>query len=175
MPAGVAVLERLGLADTVGGAPFHGVRFHFDGEVASGAFPRAAGLACEGRGQRRAVLDRTLFDAAAATAGVAAQTRARVESPVVERGRVTGLMVNGTVHRAPLIVASDGVRSPLRRALGLDLTPRHHRLGIRAHFRLAAGMETPAWVDVFLGARHELYVTPLPRGELLVAALADAD
>ena len=26
MPAGVAVLERMGLAETVGGAPFYGVR-----------------------------------------------------------------------------------------------------------------------------------------------------
>src|SRR5215471_8789653 len=29
MPAGVGVLERLGVAEAVGGAPFYGVRYHF--------------------------------------------------------------------------------------------------------------------------------------------------
>jgi len=30
MPGGVAVLRRLGLADAVGGAPFHGVHYHLN-------------------------------------------------------------------------------------------------------------------------------------------------
>jgi len=33
----------------------------------------------------------------------------------------------------------------------------------------------PSWVDVHLGRRHELYVTPLPDGEVLVAGLAERD
>src|SRR5262249_57185156 len=68
----------------------------------------------------------------------------------------------------------DGVHSPLRRALGLDVPARRRRVGMRAHFRLAPGVGTDPWVDVLLGDGHELYVTALPRGELLVAALADA-
>ena len=70
-------------------------------------------------------------------------------------------------------VAADGVHSSLRRALGLDRAARHRRVGMRAHFRLAPETEIAPWVDILLGAGHELYVTPLPHGELLVAALAE--
>jgi flavin-dependent dehydrogenase len=125
-----------------------------------------------GFAQRRAVLDRVLFEAAAATPGVEARTQAMVEAPIVEGGRVVGLVVNGEARRAPLTVAADGVHSSLRRSLGLDRAARHRRVGMRAHFRLAAGVEIAPWVDILLGAGHELYVTPLPHGELLVAALA---
>jgi flavin-dependent dehydrogenase len=44
---------------------------------------------------------------------------------------------------------------------------------VRAHFKLAPGHQQPPWVDVFVCLGYELYVTPLPQGELLVAALAD--
>ncbi|MGA7625255.1 MAG: hypothetical protein WB630_08040 [Candidatus Acidiferrales bacterium] len=57
--------------------------------------------------------------------------------------------------------------------MGLHIPARLKRLGMRAHFRLAPGQDHPPWVDTFLGPGHELYVTPLPDGELLVAALAD--
>ena len=173
MPAGVAVLERLGLAGAVGGAPFRGVRYHFGDQVATGPFPRAKGMPREGLAQRRAVLDRVLFEAAAATAGVRAHTRAAVEAPVRERGRVTGLVVGGVTRHAGLVVAADGAHSRLRRSLGLDMPPRRPRIGMRAHFRLAPGAAAPPWVDIFLGVGHELYVTALPQGELMVAALAE--
>ena len=174
MPAGVAVLDRLGLASAVGGVPLSGVRYHFRGRTATGPFPSANGVAVTGLAQRRAVLDRVLFETAAATPGVTARTRALVERPIVDRGRVIGLMVNGSARRAPLTVAADGARSPLRRALGLDRPARHRRVGMRAHFQLAAGTEVAPWVDILLGEQHELYVTALPRGEMLVAALANA-
>ena len=173
MPAGVAVLERLGLADAIGGVPLRGIRYHFRGAVASGSFPMRDGALAEGRAQRRAVLDRVLFEAAAATPGVTARTGARVEAPLVEHGRVAGLVVDGAPRRARLTVAADGVHSRLRHALGLDRAPRRHRVGMRAHFRLATGVEIEPWVDVLVGADHELYVTALPEGEMLVAALAD--
>jgi len=175
MPAGVAVLERLGLAGAVGGTKFRGVRFHFGGEVAEGPFPRTSGVQQEGLAQRRAVLDRVLFEAAAATPGVRAHTRSRVEGPLREHGRVTGLVVGGVARRAGLIVAADGSRSPLRRALGLDLPTARARVGMRAHFRLAPGAEAPPWADVHVGHGHELYVAALPGCELVVSALAEAD
>jgi menaquinone-9 beta-reductase len=173
MPAGVAVLERLGLADAIGGVPLHGIRYHFRGTIATGRFPVRSGALSEGRAQRRVVLDRVLFEAAAATPGVNARTSARVNAPIVERGRVAGLVVDGEARRARLTVAADGAHSRLRAALGLDRAPRHPRVGMRAHFRLGAGVEVEPWVDVLVGADHELYVTALPGGELLVAALAD--
>jgi flavin-dependent dehydrogenase len=174
MPAGVAVLDRLGLAAAVGGVPLSGVRYRFRGATATGPFPSAHGVAATGLAQRRAVLDRVLFEAAAATPGVTARTRAMVQRPIMDRGRVSGLVVDGIERRAPLTVAADGARSPLRNALGLDRVMRHRRVGMRAHFQLAAGTEVAPWVDILLGEEHELYVTALPRGELLVAALASA-
>lgn len=174
MPGGVAVLQRLGLAEAVGGMPFHGVRYHFGGLVAEGRFPRIEGFAAIGFSQRRRHLDRVLFEVAAATAGVSAHTGASVSSPLFERGRVVGVIVDGQPHRASLVVASDGSNSPIRRALMLDAPARRKRFGMRAHFRLAPGQPQPAWVDVFVGEGHELYVTPLPDREFGVAALTDA-
>jgi flavin-dependent dehydrogenase len=170
----VAVLERLGIADVVGGAPFYGVRYYADGLVAEGRFPAASGVPAAGRGQRRRHLDQVLFAAAAATSGVTARTGMRVDAPLWERGRVAGLIVAGQECRAPLLVAADGARSHLRRLLGLDgPAPHGRRVGMRMHFRLAVGQIQPPWVEVFLGHGYELYVTPLPDQEILVAGLAE--
>jgi 2-polyprenyl-6-methoxyphenol hydroxylase-like FAD-dependent oxidoreductase len=176
MPGGVQALARWGLADAVGGAPFVGVRYRAGATVAEGRFPLIEGRAAVGRGQRRLVLDRALFEAAAATAGVRACHGAPVERPILEGGRVVGLVVDGRPRRARLVVAADGLRSPLRRQLGLDgAPPARPRVGLRAHFRLAARRPPVPWVEVYLGRGYELYVTPLPGGELLVAGLAEAD
>jgi len=173
MPGGIAVLQRLGLADTIGGAPFHGVRYHMGELLAEGRFPRVAHLPATGYGQRRSYLDLTLFQAAAATPNVRVHTRAPVSAPLVENGRVVGLVVDGQPHRASLAVAADGSHSPIRHALALDAPTRRKRFGMRAHFRLPPGKDPAAWVDVFVGSGHELYVTPLPHREFVVAALAD--
>lgn len=168
MPAGVAVLDRLGLREAVGGRPFGGVRYHFGDQVVEGRFPGGAfGLA-----QRRTVLDRILFEEAARTPGVAAHTGVPVDGPILERRRVRGLMVGGRPRYARLVVAADGARSAIRRALGIDLEPKRRRIGLRRHFRLRTPLATP-FVEVFLAANCELYVAPLPAHEVLVAALAD--
>ncbi len=171
MPAGVAVLARLGLTATVGGIPFYGVRYHFGSVVAEGRFLAMPDLPAAGCGQRRKHLDQVLFQTAAATPGVKTYTGARVDAPLVENGRVVGLIVEGEPRRASLVVAADGPHSPVRHHLGLNIPARRKRFGIRAHFRLAPGQTQPAWVDVFAGRGHELYVTPLPNHEVLVAAL----
>jgi len=173
MPAGVAVLGRLGLAQGVGGAPFCGVRYHFNRLVAEGRFPRIADLPATGYGQRRVHLDQALFAAAAGTPNVTAHTCTRVNAPLVEHGRAVGLIVEGQPQRASLVVAADGSHSPIRHALGLDAPTRRKRFGMRAHFRLAPGQNQTDWVDVFVGRGHELYVTPLPNREFVVAALAE--
>jgi flavin-dependent dehydrogenase len=46
---------------------------------------------------------------------------------------------------------------------------------VRVHFRLAANREPPDMVEIFVGDDHELYLTPLPDGEVLVAALTEHD
>ena len=174
MPAGVGVLERLGLADAVGGAPFYGVRYYTGTLIAEGRFPAVAGVPTTGRGQRRRHLDQLLFATAAATPGVTARTGMRVEAPLREGSRVVGLRVGGEPRRAPLVVIADGLHSPLRRQLGLEGRPaRRERVGVRTHFGLAPGQTQPPWVEVFIGQGYELYVTPLPANEILVAALAE--
>ncbi len=172
MPPGVAALERLGLAEAVGGAPFRGVRYYAGEVVAEGRFPQAAGQAVTGRGQRRHHLDQVLFTTAAATPGVTAHANARVDAPLLAGARVVGLRVRGEEHHAPLTVAADGAHSRLRHQLGLDTTAlKNRRVGVRAHFRLAPTVTQPPWVEIFLGKEAELYVTPLPNQEILVAAL----
>jgi flavin-dependent dehydrogenase len=174
MPSGVAVLQRHGLAEAVGGAPFVGVRYYDGALLAEGRFPRVAGLPSEGRGQRRWHLDRALFEAAAATPGVQAHTATAVEAPIVQGGRVVGLVVGGQPCYAPLIVAADGLRSPLRRQLGLEMpSPARRRVGVRLHYRLAADQTQPPWVEVLMGRGYELYLTPLPERQLLISGLAD--
>ncbi len=173
MPSGVAVLERMGLAEAVGGAPFHSIHYHMGGLTVEGRFPSHNGMAATGRGQRRLLLDEVLFTTAASTAGVTARTGTQVDSPLIENGRVVGLVVNGEAKLGDLVIATDGLNSPIRKALGLDLPVRKRRFGLRTHFRLAQGRQQPPWVDVFVGRGHELYVTPLPNRELLVAALVE--
>jgi 2-polyprenyl-6-methoxyphenol hydroxylase-like FAD-dependent oxidoreductase len=174
MPAGVAALERLGLTG-MKGAPFNGVRYHFGKRIAEGRFPQAHGVPCLGRGLRRLDLDHTLFELAGRTSNVKVHTGAFVEAPLVKGERVVGLMVNGTPRYADLIIGADGARSRLRHALKLDLPSRRKRFGIGAHFRLEPGRAMPQSVDVYLGRGYELYATPLPRGELVVAGLASAE
>jgi flavin-dependent dehydrogenase len=194
MPGGVAALNRLGVDAAAHGAPFRGVHYCCGGLLAAGEFPPCHGRPAFGLGLRRLALDALLLEAARATPGVVVRDATRVEAPIIERGRVAGLRILETgqdktdtegsetqrtqredmgMHRAALVVAADGVHSPLRRALGLDVAPRRRRCGVRAHFRLARGVVMPEWVDVFVRAGHEMYVTPLARGELLVAALAE--
>lgn len=173
MPAGVAVLERMGLAEAVGGVPFRSIRYHLGDVMVEGRFPSREGQSATGRGQRRLRIDEALFRAATRTSGVTAQMGANVESLLTENGRITGLIVDGNARRGDLVVAADGLNSPMRKSLGYDQPLRKRRFGLRAHFRLAKGSELPPWVDVFVGRGHELYVTPLPDGEVLVAALVE--
>jgi 2-polyprenyl-6-methoxyphenol hydroxylase-like FAD-dependent oxidoreductase len=175
MPSGVAVLERLGLASAVGGVRLGGVRYHGFGLVAESEFPRVGGAPVTLLAQRRLRLDQALLQAARATPGVTVFEDAAVEGAAVDGGRAVGLRVGGDLRRGRLVVAADGIGSRVRRSLGLDRpTPPESatRVGVRAHFRLQAGRAPSDRLEIFLGAGHELYVAPLPEGELLVAGLA---
>lgn len=175
MPAGVAVLERMGLTEAIGGVPFYSIHYHGGDHVVEAKFPSREGKPAVGCGQRRLLLDEALFRAAASTPGVNAHMGACVNGPLIENGRVTGLIVDGSPRRGGLVVAADGINSQIRKALGLDLPMRKRRFGLRAHFRALEGRQQPPWVDVFVGRGYELYVTPLPGREILLAALAEAD
>src|SRR3954470_2129243 len=187
MPAGVGVLQRAGLCEQVGGVRFGGVRYRgFDivAETAFPARPRARGAdrsngmapAAFGLGQRRLVLDQALLAAARATPNVSVFEDARVEEVVRRAGRAVGLRIGGRDVRGRVIVGADGARSRVRVSLGLQAPPPlHPRWGVRVHFRLApdAGRAPADRVEIFVGAGHEIYVTPLPNDEVLVAALCE--
>jgi menaquinone-9 beta-reductase len=176
MPAGAAVLDRLGLVDRVGGARFRGIRYRGFGRCVQAAFPEARGIPGLGLAQRRLRLDAALFETARSTPNVTAHDGARVDGPLVESGRVRGVRVEGQTRRAELVVAADGPRSGLRRQLSLEEKPAGApRLGLRVHYRLAPGRTPDDHVEIFLGDGHEIYVTPLPEREVSVAALAYQD
>jgi 2-polyprenyl-6-methoxyphenol hydroxylase-like FAD-dependent oxidoreductase len=168
----VSALRRLGVPDGAGGAPFHGVRYHTGSRVAVGRFPPSTEHGDTGHAQRRLVLDRCLFERAAATPGVTVHAGVAVDGPALEQGRVIGVHVNGEVHRAALVVAADGAHSRFRHRLGLNVAAPRSRIGARRHFRLS-GRTAPPWVDIFLGPAREFYVTPLPGDEVLVALLVE--
>jgi flavin-dependent dehydrogenase len=162
MPAGVQALARLGVA--VRGKPFEGVCYHAAGKTVPGTFPgRATGL-----GIRRHHLDHALVEAARSSGARIVQ--AMVESPLAENGKVVGVRASGIDHRAPLTVAADGANSVLRHKLGWDASPPARRYGIRQHFRTAKPFDC---VHVYLETGREVYVTPLPDDEILVAVLRD--
>jgi 2-polyprenyl-6-methoxyphenol hydroxylase-like FAD-dependent oxidoreductase len=172
MPAGVAVLGRLGLREAVGGRPLTAVRYHGFGLTVESPFSpdgRAHAIA-----QRRLHLDHTLLGAARATAGVRVFEEAPVEGAALANGRAVGLRVGGEVRRARLVVGADGLDSPVRRSLGLDgRAPDATRDGVRMHFRLAAGRALSDRLEIFIGRGYELYAAPLPDSEILLAALCD--
>ena len=176
MPSGVAVLDRLGVAGATTGARFFGIRHHGFGRTIEGRFPASGSTPAWGRAERRLRLDAALFAAASALPSVTAREGARVDGLVLQAGRVRGVTVDGHERRAALVVAADGPRSVLRRRLGLDRKPgRAPRIGVRRHYRLADGKTLPDMVEIFVGADHEVYVTPLPGREISIAALAHCD
>jgi flavin-dependent dehydrogenase len=115
-----------------------------------------------------------LLAAARATPGVTVFEEAPVEGAAIQGGRAIGLRVGGEIRRGGLTVGADGLDSPVRRSLGLDRRARSdRRVGVRMHYRLAAGRTEPSRLEIFIGNGYELYAAPLPDGELLLAALGD--
>ncbi|HEY8923927.1 MAG TPA: FAD-dependent monooxygenase [Polyangia bacterium] len=172
MPAGAAVLDRLGLRAAVGGRQVDGVRYHGFGRTVEASFARAG--APPGLAQRRRLLDAALWRAASETPGVLVEDRSPVDDVIVSEGRVIGVRVRGREQRCRLVIGADGAASRVRHLLELDGPAlRRARAGVRAHYALApsARREPAAMIEVYLGEGRELYTTPLPGHELLIAVL----
>ena len=171
MPGGVEVLRDLGVESDVAGQRLDGVCYHVgEGWVRAGFRHGSYGL-----GQRRRHLDTVLWRAAASMPGVRAYEGVHVEAPLLNAGRVVGVIVDGKPRRARCVVAADGSSSTLRRALGLEKALSPWRVGVRAHFQRPPDQEPLRDVQIFVRSGYELYVTPLPNHEVLVAALAHQD
>ncbi|MEW2547337.1 FAD-dependent monooxygenase [Streptomyces sp. NPDC047002] len=159
MPSGVRALTDLGVRLPQGRA-LRGIRY-----VRGGLDARALFDSGQGRGIRRTELHAALL-ARAQDAGVA---------PVP--GRVAGVEqdadgVTAGGLRARWLIAADGLHSPVRRALGLDLQrgPRAaRRYGQRRHYRMAPWSDL---VEVHWSQAGEAYVTPVADDLVGVAVLS---
>lgn len=157
MPGAVRALTALGL--DVPGHPISGIRYVQGPRQAQAAFRHGPGL-----GARRTDLHGALHRAVLA-AGVPVLPL-RVEAV---RQDSTGVSLPGTGLHARWLAAADGLHSPVRRSLGLEVRTRGTpRYGLRRHYAV------PPWspyVEVHWGAHAEAYVTPLGPSLVGVALL----
>ena len=174
-PGALAALDRLGLGALSGaGVPIAGMIVTGEGGV------RVVGLyghpVC-GRALPRAALDLALLGAAS-DAGVEVEEGVLVREPLLDRVRVTCVVVAGrdggsVTLNAAVTIAADGARSRLARALGLARHPlRPRRWAVGAYFEQVRDMQPFGEMHV----RRERYigVAPLPGG-LANACVVTAD
>ncbi|KRF37235.1 NAD(P)/FAD-dependent oxidoreductase [Nocardioides sp. Soil805] len=161
MPGAVAELALLDVHPE--GHPLSGIRY-VDGSGA-GAAAEAVFTAGPGRGVRRTTLHSALSDALA-RAGVPVQP----EPVRAVRDGIDHVLVDGEPAR--FLVAADGLHSPVRRLLGLEVPVRgRRRFGLRCHVRQEPW--TP-FVEVHWAAGAEAYVTPVAEDLVGVAVLTDS-
>ncbi len=145
MPHTLRYLDGLGVHPH--GRPVRGITYLDATRRVDAPFKRGSG-----RGVRRTVLHAALLDAALA---------AGVQIEQYDIGPVTqdASSVRAGQWRARYLAAADGLHSPIRRALGLELPssgPR--RWGIRRHVRIAPWSD---YVEVHWAPGAEAYVTPI--------------
>lgn len=161
MPGAVAELEGLGVRPD--GHPLVGIRY-LDG-AGSGKSVDADFRFGPGRGVRRTTLHAAL-SAPLADAGVP------VDPTAVGSVRDLGdhLLVDGEPTR--FLIAADGLHSPVRRLLGLDVAaPDRRRFGLRCHVTQAPWT---SFVEVHWSPHAEAYVTPVADDLVGLAVLTDA-
>ena len=168
MPSGLRALDRLGalaLIDRTESSPFAGVRYvQEDGSFAEARFVGQGGL-----GIRRTALTAALAQRAD-DLGVILRPHTKVRGFRLLGDRVS-MRVDGEPIEARLLVAADGLASPLRHCAGLDLpTTAPRRFGVRQHFRCPA---FSPFVEVHFADGVEAYVTPAGAVRVGVAFLWD--
>ncbi|HEY2028379.1 MAG TPA: NAD(P)/FAD-dependent oxidoreductase [Myxococcales bacterium] len=150
MPAGVRELVDLCVLPV--GRPFRGIRYvQEDGKAVEGRFADGEGL-----GVRRLELSRVLA-AEAVSRGV--QLRDASVLTATHGAASVEVRTDGEAFEARLVIAADGLHSPLRRAAGLEEpSTGPQRFGLRRHFRV----ERPGdFVEVHWAKGCEAYLTPV--------------
>ncbi len=161
MPDGAALLRSLGVdLGAAGARPFRGLRFVEEGVASCEAdFPHAPGL-----GVRRTRLSAAMI-ACALDAGAKVEFGSEVRSIAPPRVETSA----GSIE-ARVVVVADGLRSPLRAALGLEAAAPAgaRRFGMRRHVRCRPWTDR---VEVHFVDGAEAYVTPVGDDEVGVALL----
>ncbi|MDQ1561792.1 MAG: hypothetical protein QOE85_1133, partial [Actinomycetota bacterium] len=156
MPGALPILDRLGVDPA--GMPILGITYNQGGRSVTHHFDGSPG-----RGVRRTTLHEALSKRADEL-GVVRLT-AKVEG--VEATE-TGVIVAGIAAR--YLLACDGLHSTVARVVGLarPAPKSRRRYGIRQHYSLRPWGDT---VEIYYGARAEVYVTPIAENEVGVAIL----
>lgn len=158
MPSAVSALESLGVS--LEGQAFRGIRYTNGKRQAQAFFASSPGL-----GVRRTDLQEALHK----------RVRDRgIE--VLDRSVTTVEQGSHSIHAAGLsaryLVAADGLHSPIRRELGLEIprpASRRPRWGQRQHFAVAPWTDL---VEVHWSGDSEAYVTPVSETVIGVAVLS---
>lgn len=156
MPGGVAALRELGVAVT--GRELRGIRYVDGTARADASFHGGNGL-----GIRRTTLHSALHRRAL-DLGV------RMLQGKVGEVRQSTDTVTAAGITARWLIAADGLHSPVRRGLGLELPGRPHgRYGLRRHYRAEPWTD---FVEVHWSRHGEAYVTPVEDDLVGVAILS---
>jgi flavin-dependent dehydrogenase len=164
MPAGVAVLEEIGVAlDSFPSLDGVTYRVPLAGS-AKGDFVDGK----SGRGVRRLVFDQVMAERARATPNVDA--RYGCEASALElRAEHPVLKTAGGEIGCRYVIGADGIHSRVARWMGWARPPRSRRFALVGH--LSAPRHGVDRVIVTLAAGCEVYSAPTNRDELLVAVL----
>jgi flavin-dependent dehydrogenase len=158
MPGAVRELAALGVE--LSGRPFSGIRYTDGRSRAEARFRSGPGLGVR-RTDLQAALTRTL-------AGLGVSVEAGRVGPIRQDGR----QVTAAGHTARYVIAADGLHSPIRGQLGLNVPARDiPRYGLRQHFVLEPWTDL---VEVHWGRTSEAYVTPIGPRLVGVAVLGSA-
>ncbi len=168
MPSGVRELSLLGARlPPESCREFHGIRYlQENGSAVEARFAAGVGL-----GIRRTVLSASLRERALSCGAELRQDSVLSARPFPERIEVE--LASGTLQ-ARLLVAADGLHSPLRRAARLQESAegRPQRYGLRRHFAVAPWTDL---VEVYWTPGVEAYVTPVGARSVNVAFLREGD
>ncbi|WP_182874519.1 NAD(P)/FAD-dependent oxidoreductase [Microbispora sp. H10670] len=172
MPTGVAALAGLGIDLGIAlpeSRPFLGIRYVDGRHRVQAEFRDGAGLGVRRTALHAALARRAREAGVRVISGRVAGVRAG-DADVHARVLPSGGVPDGSGLRARWLVAADGLHSPIRASLGLDLPaggPR--RYGLRRHYRVAPWTD---FVEVHWAPGGEAYVTPVGDDLVGVAVLS---
>ncbi len=156
LPPAVRALERLGVLPLIANSDsrrFSGIRFLQE----DGAMAQLSLLPGGGLGVRRTVLVEAMAKRALSL-GVVIRDRSTVRA-VERHGTRARVDTDAGAVSARLVVAADGLHSPLRRGAHLETPPTsRRRFALRQHFHIRPWTDL---VEVYIDGRGEAVVTPV--------------